>query len=74
MQCLSHKDMIVLWGFSQGPCQKCEETVHTHYTPCHRVCEECSMLYGLCQVCGKKLSPEEIDEIIEDENQSLEIR
>ena len=55
MECLKHKDMVVLWGFSEGDCEKCGERVHTHYTPCKRICPKCSEEHDLCEVCGEKI-------------------
>jgi len=68
MKCLKHKNMIVLHAFSDGECQNCGTHIQTPHIPCDVICEHCSVLYKLCQVCGKELSPEEIEEIIADEN------
>jgi len=68
MKCLKHKNMIVLHAFSEGNCENCDCVISTPHIPCDRICEACSIKYKLCQVCGKELTQEEVQEIIEAEN------
>lgn len=67
MKCLKHKNMIVMHAFSEGECQNCGCHIDTSHIPCDKICEICSIKYKLCQVCGKELTPEEVEEILDNE-------
>ena len=57
MECKDkHKDMIVLWGFSEDKCKECGDNIVTAHTPCNVICERCSKKLKLCEICGDKIT------------------
>lgn len=52
MKCNNCINKFVLWGFSQGDCEKCHKNFTCGYTPCDKLCDKCSEKNNLCSMCG----------------------
>lgn len=54
-RCDKCKNRIVMHAFSNGNCTLCNDEITCVDTPCDKVCQNCSLLNNLCQVCGEEI-------------------
>lgn len=50
--CKDCQRQVVMHTFSFGECLICKDEVSTGHIPCHKLCEECSEDFNLCEQCA----------------------
>jgi hypothetical protein len=58
MKCNKCVYKIVLDAFSSSECENCIITIYSPYTPCDKLCVDCSDELLRCQSCGKPIIDE----------------
>ena len=53
--CKNCENRIVMHAFSEGMCEICDIKIISTHTPSDKVCNNCSLEFGVCYVCGKKI-------------------